>query len=215
MGKTVTLVGATGLVGAACLRQLIEDAGIERVHVLARRDPGIESDKLTVHLVDFDAPAPPDEALASDAFVCALGTTIKKAGSRSAFARVDRDYVVELARLAHRHGTPSAAVVSAIGADPQSRVFYNRTKGEMETRLAEIGFDALTLVRPSLLLGPRRETRLGEDLGKPLMRALSPLMVGKLGRYRPVAAERVARALVRAVHARESGTHIGYPSSDA
>ncbi|MGM0564248.1 MAG: NAD(P)H-binding protein [Pseudomonadota bacterium] len=212
MGLKVTLVGATGLVGSACLRQLVEDPGIESIQVLARHAPDIDSDKVTVHLLDFDAPELPEGTLAGDAFVCALGTTIKKAGSPEAFARVDRDYVLKLAQLARQHGTPHCAVVSAVGADPTSRVLYSRIKGEMEQGLGELGFDSLTLVRPSLLLGARQETRFGEDLGKPVMRALAPLMMGQLARYRPVQAERVAQTLVGAVHRPGRGTRVVYPT---
>jgi uncharacterized protein YbjT (DUF2867 family) len=132
---------------------------------------------------------------------CALGTTIRTAGSRAAFRRVDHDYVVSLARLARAHGARHFLLVSSVGADPRSRVFYSRVKGEVESAVQTLGYPSLTIVRPSLLLGPRSEFRLGEALVKPL----GPLFPR---RYRPVHARAVAATMIRAALEDRSGVRI-------
>lgn len=191
-GRTVVLSGATGLVGREALRLLLADPGIAQVVVLVRRPlaDAPASPKLVAHVVDFerlDATAPP---FAADQLVCALGSTIRQAGSEERFRAVDFGYPLALARLAVARGARHVLLVSALGADPRSRVFYNRVKGELEAALSALPLPALSIVRPSLLLGDRAEFRLGEVLAKPFA-----LLV--LGRYRPVHARDVAAALVR------------------
>jgi uncharacterized protein YbjT (DUF2867 family) len=190
--RTVVLVGATGLVGAECLRLLLADPGVERVVVLARRaleDPPV-SPKLSAHVVDFDRLAEHAALLAADQLVCALGTTIGQAGSKERFRAVDYGIPLALAKLAAERGVRHYLLVSALGADASSRVFYNRVKGELETALAALPLRSLSIVRPALLLGDRREFRLGESIAK----RLSFLMLGK---YAPIQGRDVAAALVR------------------
>jgi uncharacterized protein YbjT (DUF2867 family) len=195
----VALAGATGLVGRALLEGLLADGSVAAVHALGRRQPSTAHPKLTAHVVDFAAlpPLPP-----LDEVYLALGTTIKAAGSRAAFRAVDFDANLAAARAAHAAGARRAGLVSAMGADARSRVFYSRVKGELEEALARLPFDGLVIARPSLLAGDREA--LGQS-GRPLERAglavsrlLGPLVPAN---YRPVAAGDVARALLARVPA--------------
>jgi len=202
------LAGATGLVGRALLPRLLASGRYARVHALLRRQaPTLPDDaKLQLHLVDFDhLPSLPP---LDDVFI-ALGTTIKVAGSQAAFRRIDFDAVVDTARAGRAAGARRLAVVSALGADAQSRVFYNRVKGEMQQAVAALGYDSVVFAQPSLLVGDRaalgQPTRAGEEW---TMRLLRPVLGLVPRSVRPVEAECVAQALLDAlVHARP-GVHI-------
>jgi uncharacterized protein YbjT (DUF2867 family) len=189
------LAGATGLVGGELLQLLLASAEYERVHLVQRRPIGVEDPKASEHVVSFDGLASLDIGdRITDAF-CALGTTIAKAGSVDQLQKVDRDYVRDFGELAVRTGVERFAVVSALGADPKSINYYNRTKGEMESLLAELGLPSLRIFRPSLLLGSRDERRPKEILGAVVLGAVSPLLMGPLRRYRGIEAARVAWAM--------------------
>lgn len=193
-GRRVLLAGASGLVGGELLRGLLADDTVAVVHATARRALPATHPKLRVHLVDFGAlpSLPPlDEAY------LALGTTIKAAGSQAAFRAVDFDASLAVARAALAAGARRLGLVSAMGADPRSRVFYNRVKGELEEAVRALGFGGLVIARPALLLGDRaalgQPPRAGEHLGALLAGALRPLIPA---RYRPIKAVDVARALL-------------------
>ncbi len=191
---SVLLAGASGLVGRALLAQLLAQPQTH-VHALLRRAvPDFPSDSaLSSQVIDFARPGTLPSA--SELYI-ALGTTIKAAGSEAAFRAVDLDAVVNVARAARTAGVTCVAVVSALGADASSRVFYNRVKGEMETQLAALGFDRLVIARPSLLAGERsalgQPSRLGEQLALTLLAPIGRLLPA---RVRPIAAAVVARAL--------------------
>lgn len=160
--------------------------------------------KLEQHVVDFDELSKhPDLFAVTDVFCC-LGTTIRKAGSQEAFRSVDVEYPATVARLASDKGADQFLVVSALGADPESRVFYNRSKGVMESMVRRFPFQAVWVLRPALLLGDRTEVRMGERVAEFLMKPLAPLMAGRLRRYRPIEARTVAAAMVRLAH--DNGT---------
>lgn len=203
-GRTALVLGATGLVGGHVLDLLLDSPAYARVRVLGRRRPGRRHRDLEFHGVDFDRLESHAELFRADDVFCCLGTTIARAGSQEAFRRVDHGYVVEAARLASEAGAEQFLVVSAVGADPDSRVFYNRVKGEMETAVKRFPFRALWILRPALLLGEREEFRLGERIAEIALRPLSSLLVGGLRRYRPVHAREVAAAMLRL--AAEEGT---------
>ena len=198
--RTALLAGATGLVGRALWPLLADAARYRRLEVLARRplpDVVADSPTVTVRVVDFADPAavPPVD----DVYI-ALGTTIKIAGSQAAFRAVDLDLVVAIARAARARGATGLAVVSALGADPRSRVFYNRVKGEMEAAVGSLGYDCVAIARPSLLLGDRAA------LGQPVRafealaaRLFGPLAVLVPPGVRPIQAGDVACALVDAL----------------
>lgn len=195
--RTVVLAGATGLVGRELLQGLLADDSVAAVHALVRRPLALEHRKLTTHLVDFAAlPAlpPVDEAY------LALGTTIKVAGSQAAFRAVDFEANLAVAVAAQVAGARRLGLVSAMGADSQSPLFYNRVKGELEAAVGTLGYEGTVVARPSLLVGDRttlgQPTRRGEEVGEKIGRWLGPLIPDN---YRPIAARDVAAALLRTV----------------
>ena len=190
--RSALLVGATGLVGREALRLLLGEPALSRVVALTRRPLSIPDPPATLdaRVVDFERLHEHASLFAVDAILCALGTTIRQAGSQERFRRVDFDYALETARLGREGGASHFLLVSALGASARSRVFYSRVKGELEDAVQTLGYPAVTIVRPSLLLGDRSERRLGEILAAPLLR-LAPR------RYRGVRAADVAAALVR------------------
>jgi uncharacterized protein YbjT (DUF2867 family) len=195
--RTVIVAGATGLVGRAILAGLLADATVAAAHSLGRRKPAAQHPKLTSHVVDFTAlPALP----AAQELYLALGTTIAVAGSQQAFRAVDHDASLAVAVAAQAAGVTQVGVVSAMGADPHSRVFYNRVKGEFEEALARMHFQGLVIARPSLLVGDRAQlgqpARRGEEWGFALGKALGFLIPEN---YRPIEASAVAAALLREV----------------
>ncbi|MDG4552424.1 MAG: NAD(P)H-binding protein [Candidatus Contendobacter sp.] len=206
----VLLAGATGLVGGYCLAQLLADEDIGPVTVFARRPLARTDPKLTAHVVDFDHLDDHAEAIHADVALCCLGTTHRVAGSPEAFAKVDHIYVAELARLAAARGVLRFVLVSAVGADPGSPVFYNRIKGRAEAAVSELPFKAVHVLRPSLLLGERLEPRPAEDWSKSLAPLWSLLLWGSFSRYRPVAAEIVAARMVELAKSDREGVHVHY-----
>lgn len=188
--RTVLLLGATGLVGRECLALLLGDSAVGRVVTITRRPIPETSTKLVSHVIDMDRMS--DSPLPNiDQVICVLGTTIKQAGSQEQFRHVDFDYPVAVAMLGLERGATHFLLVSALGADPSSRVFYNRVKGDLEKAVLRLPYRSITIVRPSLLLGDRRERRLGEEIAK----RFGFLMPRK---YSPVEARAVAAALVQA-----------------
>ena len=197
--------GASGLVGGALLDTLLEHPRYREIHSLGRRPLPRQHPKLVQHTVDFarlDAQALPS---AQDAF-CTLGTTIKKAGSQEAFRAVDQEAVLNFARAARRAGVQRFVIVTALGANARSRVFYNRVKGETEDALKTLGFESLIILQPSLLLGERSESRIGEQVAGVLARALAPLLRPLAAR--PIEARTVARAMVALAHQGPPGTRV-------
>jgi uncharacterized protein YbjT (DUF2867 family) len=192
-GRTVVVAGATGLVGREILAGLLADASVAAVHSLGRRKPVVEHRKLTSHVVDFTAlPALPP---ANEAYL-ALGTTIKVAGSQAAFRAVDYDANLFVARAALAAGVKRVGLVSAMGADARSKIFYSRVKGELEDALAQMPFAGLVIARPSMLVGNREElgqpVRRGEELASVLGKIAGFLIPAN---YKPIDASAVARAL--------------------
>lgn len=186
------VTGCTGLIGGELLRIL----AAEQVEVLAlARRSFIAPVGVSVVQADFDNLQPSSALTCTHAF-CALGTTIKKAGSQEAFRKVDFDAVLASARFARSCGAGVFVVVSALGADPDSSIFYNRVKGQMEQALRDSGIPSIYVMRPSLLVGERAESRPGEQVGNIAGMLLGPLMQGPLRKYRPIQGEDVARAML-------------------
>jgi len=136
---------------------------------------------------------------------CCLGTTIKTAGSQEAFLKVDYTYVIESARIAKSQGTPAFSVVSAMGANSKSGIFYNRVKGDMEEALQKIGFSSLLIFRPSLLIGERKEVRTGEVIGAAISNLFSFLFVSGLKKYKPIQGSLVAKSMLDHAKSRKTG----------
>jgi uncharacterized protein YbjT (DUF2867 family) len=203
----VAIAGATGLTGSLSLQLLLQSPSITEVISIGRRKTGIQHSKLSeVPLEDGLLKQP----VKADAFICCLGTTIKKAGSKEAFKAIDYDLPVHLASKLNEEGCRTAAIVSAIGANAKSSVFYLRTKGETEEALKKTGFDSLSFLRPSFIAGPREERRGGERFMIGFMRLVSPLMFGGLAKYRAASANSIAEKLVQCILAKKPGTEIYY-----
>ena len=194
VARTILLAGASGLTGGLALAELLARNEHDVVAV-ARRTLSVSDPRLKTVLAELGAleacPVVPAAAA-----LCALGTTIKKAGSQAAFKAVDHDGVLAFARWARRGGARSFVLVSSVGASPQARNFYLRVKGETEQALAKLGFERLVLLRPSLLLGERGESRPGETVARVVAPALNPLLPGRFRRYRAITARQVSRALI-------------------
>lgn len=189
------VAGGSGLVGRELVRRIVADGAGPGVVALVRRPAGLAGPRCTEVAADFarlDAVRLPRV----DTAFCALGTTMAKAGSQEAFREVDLDAVVAFARLARRSGASRFLLVSSLGADPRSRVFYSRVKGEAEEAVKAAGFDGVALFRPSLLLGEREESRPAERLAAAASGLVSWAMAGPLERWKPVPASSVAAAML-------------------
>lgn len=203
--RKALVAGASGLVGGFLLDALLESPVYAEVHSLGRRSLPKQHPKLVQHTVDFARLA--DEAMpATDDAFCTLGTTIKKAGSQEAFRAVDYDAVLAFAQAARKAGAQRFLVVTALGADPRSRVFYNRVKGEVEEALKGVGFESLVILRPSLLLGERAESRPGEHAASVLTKVLGPVLRPFSGR--PIEARTVARAMLTLARDASPGARV-------
>jgi uncharacterized protein YbjT (DUF2867 family) len=199
------LVGASGLVGQQVLRQALANPAVSRL-IAPTRTPLAAVSRLENPVVDFERLPAHAPWWKVDAVICTLGTTMAQAGSQADFRRVDHDYPLAVARLARAAGATAFVLNSALGAARDSRVFYNRVKGEVEAAITDLGYPSLALVRPSLLDGgPRPESRRGERAGLWFARILRPLIPA---RYRAVATGAVARTLLAAALAQAPGVHV-------
>jgi len=206
INKTALLIGATGLIGGQLLTKLLHSPFYSKVIVLTRRALDLRNTKLTEVIFDFDRPDA-SRIMADDIFCC-LGTTIKKAGSREAFKKVDFEYPLKVAKLAKLNGANKYIIVTAMGADPKSGIFYNRVKGEIESELKQLNFDSLHILQPSLLLGDRQESRTGEKIGEVLAAVFRPIMLGPLKKYRAIESEKVANAMIAFAKLPEKGVFV-------
>jgi len=206
--KTALVIGATGLVGSHCVKLLLADDSYNEVRVLARKPALLEHPKLRWSVVDMKALSDRASLFAVDEVFCCLGTTIKKAGSREEFRKVDYEYPVDAARAAVAAGARRFLIITSLGADPDSRVFYSRVKGEVEQALVGVRLPSLSIFRPSFLLGSRNEVRPGERIAGGIFRLLGGLLIGPLRKYRPIDARMVAQSMVRVAAMAGSGVHV-------
>lgn len=202
----IAILGATGLVGKEILRQSLEDPFFESVSIFVRKSAGITHPKLKEYITDYSNLESVSEGFEADAVLCALGTTIKKAGSEENFRKVDFDFVINSARTARQKNAEKFLVVTALGADPDSFIFYNRVKGDTEEELKKMNFKFLGIFRPSLLLGNREEERPGEKAAEFFSGLFSFAFIGFLAKYRPIQAATVAKAMLQA--ASENSTKL-------
>lgn len=208
MPRNVAVVaGATGLVGRYLLEVLLEDSFYDQIVVLVRRPVERFERKLEQRMVDFENLRASDMAGGTHLFCC-LGTTMKKAGSKAAFRRVDYDYPLMMARLGQEAGALRYMLVSSVGADPDAGSFYLQVKGELERDLEAIHFEATHVFRPAVLLGRREETRGGEQWAARLSLAFEWMMVGGLSKYRPMPAGVLAASMAAAGERGEPGRHV-------
>ena len=201
MSRTAVIAGASGLVGGHLLERLLADDAWDKVVSIGRRRIDLEHPKLEQILVPFPAVG---EIPASDDVFCCLGTTMKKAGGRNAFKVIDHDAVIQIAGSAFRNGASQFLHVTAMGASPRSKIFYNKVKGDAEYFVKATGLPTTVAFRPSMLDGERDENRLGERFGLAVMRPLAPV----LGRFRPTRAEDVAEAMIVEAKRREPGHRV-------
>lgn len=192
------------MVGREVLGLLLLSNSYDQVITPVRNPADIQNEKLQMPAIDYDDP-PWDRLFPADHVYCCLGTTIKKAGSQTAFRKVDQDYPLAFARIAKVRGTRVYSIITAMGSNPNSSIFYNRVKGEVEKSLDKLGFSSLVILRPSLLLGARNEFRLGEKIGSALMRIIAPLTPLI---YRGIQARSVAGCMVAETLKERPGTHI-------
>ncbi|MGE8279729.1 MAG: NAD-dependent epimerase/dehydratase family protein [Stenotrophomonas sp.] len=206
----VLLAGATGLVGAQVLQRLLADPRCTEVLAPTRRALPVNHARLCNPVVDFEQLPLQSQDWQVDAAICALGSTMKQAGSRQAFHRIDHDYPLAIANAVHAHGCKVFALNSAAGANPDAWVFYSRVKGELERDLRAVGFASLTLVRPGLIGGERAEHRAGEQFASKVLGALGPVLP-RAWRINP--ASSIAAALVEAALAPRPGVRVIGPAA--
>ena len=206
--KTALIAGSTGLVGRELLILLVENPTYEKVIALVRKKNAYQHEKLIQVETDFN-----DLATVSSSFrgvndvFCCLGTTMKNAGSKNAFRKVDFEYPVNLAAFAEKNSCTGFYCISAMGADFKSRVFYNRVKGEMEQKVSGNKIPSIYFFRPSLLIGYREEVRSGERMAIALFRALAFIFWGPLKNLKGIPSSKVAVAMMNAADNPEKGKH--------
>lgn len=205
--KTAIVFGSTGLIGNLLVEELVCSGFYGKVKTFVRQSTGVTEPLVEEIIDDFsDTNILSSKIAGDDVYIC-LGTTIKKAGSVANMEKIDRDLPVSLAETALKRGAKRIAVVSSIGSSAKSGNYYLRIKGEMEAGILNLGFENTAIVRPSLLLGERKERRAGELVGKVFMKTVSPLMIGKLKKYKAIHGRDVARAMI-AVLQKEQGKKI-------
>ncbi len=202
MSKKAILIGATGLVGSHVLQLLLSDERYESVKVFHRRSTGISHTKLQEHIIDFDDPGKWNHLIKGDHLFSALGTTIKKAGSKEAQYKIDFTYQYEVVKAASINNVQCFALVSSLGADSNSGSFYPRIKGELDEAVQKLDFEDRLIVRPSFLDGDRNEFRLGERIGIAVAKVVCKLP--GLKKYHPVKVETVAKAMIEGLNSKQS-----------
>jgi uncharacterized protein YbjT (DUF2867 family) len=189
------IAGATGAIGSVLLKLLNDSVAYSEIHCIGRREPPTSGEKIKAHIVSYDELDQLDLQQPIDDVFCAIGTTIKTAGSVGRFKKVDRDYVHQVGRLAQRLNAKTCSVVSAIGANAGSSNYYNQTKGEAEALLQGIGLTSLRIFRPSMLHGGRDEFRWKEAVGFVVLTFMTPLLQGPWKKFRAIRVEQVAKAM--------------------
>jgi uncharacterized protein YbjT (DUF2867 family) len=205
--KSALLVGASGLVGNELLKILLKSPDYKTVKVFVRRPISIEHPRLEQIVVDFDQLERYDSYFKVNDVYCCLDTTIKNAGTQAGFKKVDYEYPVALCKIAKENEVEKFLIVTALGSDAKSKIFYNQVKGEVEAAVKNIGVPSLHIFQPSLLLGERTESRLGEKIATWLSPIFSFFLVGNLRKYRPIMARNVAFAMYSIGQKQLKGTH--------
>lgn len=203
--KTAILFGGSGMVGGFCLDLLLESPNYSKVLSFGRGKLNKEHEKLEQIVIDFEKLSEYKKMIRGNDLFCALGTTIKKAGSQEAFRKIDLEYPSEIAKIAVENGVSQFILVSSAGADSKSNNFYTKVKGELEDLVRELPFWGIHILRPSLLLGDRKESRPLERFGIIVSRGIGFLMGDLLGKYQPVKASDVAKAMVVEAQSLEGG----------
>lgn len=199
------VLGATGAIGKDLVSQLLQDEAFDRVDIFVRREVPASSDKLVVHVVDFDHPEQWAGELTGDVLFSTLGTTIRAAGSQPAQWKVDYTYQLQAAQSARKNGVPVYALVSSVGADARSRIFYSKMKGALDRDVQALGFEGCFILRPPSLIR-KGSDRLGEKIGVVALRAFNA--IGLMRNFTPMPTEAVAAAMIRLAKSGRKGTGI-------
>jgi uncharacterized protein YbjT (DUF2867 family) len=208
MKKTAVVAGSTGLVGKHLVKLLAESTAFNEVTALVRSGSSFIHEDVFTEEVDYARLAEHIDTLKADAVFCCLGTTMKKAGSKAAFHKVDFDYPLALARIAAQQGSRQFHIITASGASVRSMFYYSRVKGEVEQEITKLRIPSINIYRPSLLLGKRNEQRTEEKIGAFVAAVLRPVMVGGLRRYRAIEASAVAKAMLASSEMDMEGTKV-------
>lgn len=208
MSKKAILIGATGLIGADLLKKLLANENYEKVLVIARKTIDINHPKLNQLVINFDELGKHETEITGDDIFCCLGTTAKKTPDKTVYKKIDYQYPLDVAKIALKNGAKSYHLVSAMGANVKSSIFYNRTKGEVERDLEKLNFDSTHIYRPSLLDGSRSEQRFAEKTMNVLMHLFNPLLIGSLKKYRSIKIEKVASAMLKQANKNLKGNYI-------
>ncbi len=209
-GNRALLLGATGLTGASLLKQLEADPEISEIIVPARKTFRASSSKTIVREVNFSDPDSLKSAIGEGDYIFScIGTTMKKVkGDKKEYRKVDYEIPIQTARYGLEKGYRKFMLVSAVGADSRSGTFYLKLKGEVEDDLKKLPFPAIHIFQPSILYGDRNETRLGEDLGKLVIKAVQTLLPEKWSRFKGIHTDELAKAMLAAAHRQEYGTFV-------
>ncbi|SFU26952.1 NAD(P)H-binding [Pustulibacterium marinum] len=196
MKKTAIILGVTGLTGGYVLSELLSDGRYEKIILFSRRTKGITHPKLVEHIIDVTELEKYKQLFKGDDVFCCIGTTQKKTPNKEVYQKVDYGIPVSAAELAAKCNAKAFIVISAMGANTKSNVFYNRLKGEMEAKVQEFSIPKIHIVRPALISGNREEFRLGEYIAKQFFKVLDLVMVGPLEKYKSIHPERIAKSMI-------------------
>lgn len=231
MDRTAIILGASGLVGGEVLKQLLADTdtlqgggtspfssetnshkGLDlsfgKIKIFVRKPIAIKHPKLEQIIVDFDSIGNYSDSIKGHVVFCCMGTTIATAGSKDAFIKVDHTYPLEFAKIAKQNGIENFLLISSIGADKTASNFYLKVKGDIELALEKLNFESLIILRPSMLLGDRKESRFAESVGKFLMKLFSFVFIGNLKKYKAIQASVVAKAMIQLSKLKLKGSRV-------
>jgi uncharacterized protein YbjT (DUF2867 family) len=206
--KAALIAGATGLCGKNLLYALLKNKEYTRVFILVRKELAIKDSKLTQIIFNYENEQEYQNLPSADVIFCCLGTTIKKAGSKESFKKVDLEYPAKLAKACSEKGYKKLLLITAVGADKHSGFFYNQVKGEVEEKIKTYPFESVFICRPSILLGDRTDLRIGEEIGKFFAKFSSALIFGSLKKYKAIEASSVSNAMLVLSNGDETGIHI-------
>lgn len=199
MSKSITILGASGLIGNEILKLALENKEIEHVTILVRKSLNVNHPKLTEIITDFKNLKDFESKIIGDALICCLGTTRKKSPNLDEYKAIDYGLTINIAQLAQKQNVQQVHLISAIGADPNSKIFYNRLKGETEQALIKMDFPQTFIYRPSLLIGKRNEFRFGELIAQKLAPLFDFFLIGSLKKYHSISSTIIATAVIKRI----------------
>ena len=201
--KVCAVLGSSGLVGSFIIKNLSPHS--LKVYSFSRKDIDFEYENVENIIIDFDNINNEKLFLDIDDLYIALGTTIKKAGNSKEFEKIDFHYCYSLAKHAYDCGVKRVSIVSSVGSNPKSKFLYPRVKGRMEGELKKIKFQCVSIAKPGIILGKRKESRFGELIGKFIFKLLDPFLLGKLSNYKSIHAQTIAKAMIHSLSGEQNG----------